>query len=124
MTKYNTIEMMFDLPRRIKLIDKKIAVITACSWEEENAERLYNKLVDIKLLRSRLYNKYTVLANRFNEFNQDIRNAIGAVFSKNLSIHKVAILTNSNEKLLQRKFDKVDKILEYSIKENTNEQVL
>lgn len=124
MTKYNTIEMMFDLPRRIKLIDKKIAVITACSWEEENAERLYNKLVDIKLLRSRLYNKYTVLANRFNEFNKDIRNAIGAVFAKNLSIHKVAILTNSNEKLLQRKFDKVDKILEYSIKENTNEQVL
>ena len=41
---YNTIELLFDLPRRLKNIDNKIKILSIYSWDEENCERLFNKI--------------------------------------------------------------------------------
>lgn len=121
---YNTIELLFDLPRRLKNIDNKIKILSIYSWDEENSERLFNKIIDMKLLRNRLYNKYAILVNAFNQLKSDTRNILVAVFMKDMPISKVSTLTNTKERTIYRRFERVEEILNQSLKGEQNEQVL
>lgn len=112
---YKTIELLFDLPRRLKNIDNRLKNLSLYNLEEDNTEKLFNKLIDIKLLRNRLYNKYIVLVNTFNTLNKNIRNSVVAVFMKNMPIKKVSSIVNIKERTMYRKFEKVNEILETAL---------
>ena len=115
---YKTIELLFDLPRRLKNIDNRLKNLSLYNLEEDNTEKLFNKLIDIKLLRNRLYNKYIVLVNTFNTLNKNIRNSVVAVFMKNMPIKKVSSIVNIKERTMYRKFEKVNEILETALNES------
>ena len=121
---YSTIETLFDLPKRLKHIDDKITMLSMYSYEEEDVEKLFNKIIDMKLLRNRVYNKYVVLVNTFNSLNKKTRNVIAAIFLKNMSVNKVANITKIKQRTIYRRFDEVENILKNSLKEKTYEQVL
>lgn len=120
---YSTIETLFDLPRRLKNIDVKITTLSIYNYEDDT-ESLINKIIDMKLLRNRIYNKYFVLANTFNNLNKKIRDVIAAVFLKNMSVNKVSNITKIKQRTIYRRFDEVENILKNSLKEKTYEQEL
>lgn len=120
---YSTIETLFDLPKRLKHIDDKITMLSMYSYEED-VEKLFNKIIDMKLLRDRVYNKYFVLVNTFNSLNKKTRNVIAAIFLKNMSVNKVVNITKIKQRTIYRRFDEVENILKNSLKEKTYEQVL
>lgn len=120
---YSTIETLFDLPRRLKNIDVKITTLSIYNYEDDT-ESLINKIIDMKLLRNRVYNKYFVLANTFNNLNKKVRNVIAAVFLKNMSVNKVSNITKIKQRTIYRRFDEVENILKNSLKEKTYEQEL
>lgn len=120
---YSTIETLFDLPRRLKNIDVKITTLSIYNYEDDT-ESLINKIIDMKLLRNRIYNKYFVLANTFNNLNKKIRDVIAAVFLKNMSVNKVSNITKIKQRTIYRRFDEVENILKNSLKEKVYEQEL
>ena len=120
---YSTIETLFDLPKRLKHIDDKITMLSMYSYEED-VENLFNKIIDMKLLRNRVHNKYVVLVNTFNSLNKNTRNVIAAIFLKNMSVNKVADITKIKQRTIYRRFDEVENILKNSLKEKVYEQEL
>lgn len=120
---YSTIETLFDLPKRLKNIDAKITTLSIYNYEDDT-ESLINKIIDMKLLRNRVYNKYFVLANTFNNLNKKIRDVIAAVFLKNMSVNKVSNITKIKQRTIYRRFDEVENILKNSLKEKVYEQEL
>lgn len=123
MSRFTSLDTLFELPRRIKILDMKISTFAVCGFEEENMIKLYNKILKMKELRNSLYNKYVKMVETFNSFNQRARNAIGAVYKNNMSVRQVAKRLQITERSVNRMFDNADKMLEEILKENIYETV-
>lgn len=112
---YSKIEMLFDLPRRIRNIDNRIKSMSVCSWTEEDTEEVLNKIIKAQDIRNRLYDKYVAMAKCFNSLNGKVKTILTAVYLRDMSVKKVAEITQVAERTIYRYFDKTEELLEETI---------